>query len=72
MATAPKELKFRDAVANGRSVKDGKRMGCLGFHDFIVGNSPIVGKPYLRDYFPLARQLGTGGAMDSHKPTSQH
>ena len=45
MATAPKELKFRDAVANGRSVKDGKRMGCLGFHNFIVGNSPIVGKP---------------------------
>jgi len=26
-------------------VKDGKRMGCLGFHNFIVGNSPIVGYP---------------------------
>src|SRR6266516_3072578 len=37
-----------------------------------ICKSRVVGKPYLRDYFPLARQLGTGGAVDSHKPTSQH
>ncbi len=59
MATAPKDLKFRDSVANGRSVKVGKHIGCLSFHNFIVGNSPIVGKP---SHDPLG---GSGTGLNS-------